>query len=209
MTGTRSPFSGRIQAVKPRITLHRSYDEVWHSYKGYVLVVDELRVAIGPAAQARHRFRIGDDIEGEGEEPKNPEQEWADLYNVRKLSIVSRGSASEDRPADMDGGLAPSLEELRERGHLRLAAVTHEKSCGACPFGAVMPTQIILDKWNPDRQTWRLETHCYWPRDCPRYKPGRPRSVPTSKPGLTYIDDDLERWKEDQEYLASLGDPDA
>ena len=202
----RSPFAGRVAAVKPRIILHRSFDEIWHSYKGYVLVIDDLRVAIGPSAQDLHGFRIGDEVEGEGEEPLYPESEWADLYKVRKLKLLGRGSASEDRPADPDGGIAPPLAVYREHGHLRLAPKTYETSCQACPFGAVMPTQIILDKWNPDRQKWRMETHCYGPRDCPRYRPGRARTVPTSKAGLTYTDDDLERWKEDEAYLAAHGD---
>jgi hypothetical protein len=70
-----------------------------------------------------------------------------------------------------------------------------------CPFGAVMPTRIVLDKWRPERQKWRTETHCYRPHDCPRYRPGKPRSVPTSKPGLVYVDDDVERLAEDEEYL--------
>ena len=89
---------------------------------------------------------------------------------------------------------------------MRLNPKTYEASCSACPFGAVLPTQIILDKWHPERQTWRLETQCYGPRDCPRYRPGRARIVPTSTPGLTYMDDDLERWKEDEAFLASHED---
>jgi len=203
MDGTREAFAGRISAVKPRIGLHRSYDEIWHSYKGYVLVLDGLRVAIGPTAQAKNAFRIGDDVEGEGEPPVYPEEEWADLYKVRKLKLLARGPLSEDRDPDPEGGIAPTLAEYRERGHRRLDPRTCARSCTACPFGAVMPTEIILDKWKPDRVRWREETHCYGPRDCPRYRAGKARTVPTSTPGLTWTDDDVEREEEERKWAAS------
>jgi len=64
-----------------------------------------------------------------------------------------------------------------------------------------MPTEIILDKWRPERVKWRMETHCYGPRDCPRYRAGRPRRVPSSKPGLVFVDDDVERMEEDAAWL--------
>ncbi len=197
MDSERIGFSGVVVAVKPRIVLHRSFDEVWHSYKGYVLVLEDgAKVAVGGAAHAKHRFRIGDEVEGEAEEPLYPEEEWADLYKVRKLKLLARGPGREDRDPDPDGGISLPLEQYREHGHRRLDAKTYERSCTACPFGAVMPTEIILDKWKPERVKWRAETHCYGPHDCPRYRAGRPRSVPTSKRGLVFIDDDVERMKE-------------
>lgn len=46
-----------------------------------------------------------------------------------------------------------------------------------------MPTEVIVDHWNPERTTkWRVETHCYGPRGCPRYRAGRPRAVPAESP---------------------------
>jgi len=56
-----------------------------------------------------------------------------------------------------------------------------------------MATEIILDHWNPSNTKWRFETHCYGPRGCPRYKPGPPRRVPGRKPGMVWVDDDVER----------------
>ncbi len=195
--------SGRIGAVKPRIGLRRSFDQLWHSYRGYVLVLaDGPRVAIGPAAHAKHRFRIGHVVEGCGEPVPDPRAEWADLYKARRLRVLSRGPEIEDRPADPDGGLAPSLEEYRDRGHRRLDPRTHDRSCGRCPFGAVMPTEIILDQWNPDRRRWRVETHCYGPRDCPRYRAGRARSVPGRKPDMVFVDDDVERESEEAAWVS-------
>ena len=81
-----------------------------------------------------------------------------------KLKLLARGPASEDREADIDGGIAPALEGYRSLGHRRLDARTYEGSCTSCSFGAVMPTEIILDKWRPERVKWRMETHCYGPR---------------------------------------------
>ncbi len=40
---------------------------------------------------------------------------------------------------------------------------------------------------------WRFETHCYGPRGCPRYKAGPAYRVPGRKPGMVYVDDDVER----------------
>jgi hypothetical protein len=53
-----------------------------------------------------------------------------------------------------------------------------------------MTTEVIVDHWNPKQTTkWRVETHCYGPHDCPRYRAGRPRSVPGRKPGMVFIDE--------------------
>ena len=192
---------GQIEAVKARIVLHRSFDHVWHSYKGYVLVLDDApKVALGPTTHAKHRFRIGDVISGVGEPVPDERTEWADIYKVRRIKFATRGPESEDRAADIDGGICPPLEELREHGHLRLDPRTYERSCTRCPFGVVLPTEIILDQWNTSRVKWRFETHCYGPRDCPRYRPGAPRRVPGRSPGMVYVDDDVERLKEDEEW---------
>jgi hypothetical protein len=187
-------FCGRIEAVKPRIGLHRSFDQVWHSYRGYVLLLEGgTRIAVGAAAHEKHRFRIGDVVEGQAAPLPDPRSEWADLYKVRRLCIRERGPVTEERPADPDGGIAPPLADYRARGHRRLDSRTHNRSCRRCPFGAVMATEIVLDQWNPARRRWRVETHCYGPRDCPRYRAGRARSVPGRKPGMVYLDDDVER----------------
>ena len=196
-------FSGRIAAVKPRIGLHRSFDQIWHSYRGYVLVLESsTRVAIGPTAHEKNRFRMGDLVEGRAEPLPDPRLEWADLYKVRSVRILARGEMSEERPADADGGIAPPLAEYRARGHRRLDSRTYARSCQRCPFGAPLATEIILDQWNPKRRSWRLETHCYGLRGCPRYRPGRPRSVPGRKTDMIYIDDDVEREAEEARWLA-------
>ena len=71
MTGPRessqkSPWSGRVVAVQPRIRLMRSFDERTHSYLGYVLRIcgtcgeesGEFLVAVGEAAHKNWFIRI-------------------------------------------------------------------------------------------------------------------------------------------------------
>jgi hypothetical protein len=63
-------FRGEVVAVKARIRLVRSFDQISHQYQGYTLMVasadkegEVMRVAIGLAAHAEHQFRIGDDLD--------------------------------------------------------------------------------------------------------------------------------------------------
>jgi hypothetical protein len=191
MASEKISFRGFVTAVKPRIGLHRSFDEVWHSYRGYVLVLEDgPRVAVGPGTHAKHSFRLGDLVEGFGLPVPDPRTEWAELYKASGVHVLRRGSPDEDRPGDIDGGIAPALDDYRARGHRRLDPRTYERSCRACPFGAVTPTEVIVDHWNPKSTTaWRVETHCYGPHDCPRYRAGRARTVPGRKPGMVFVDE--------------------
>lgn len=158
----------------------------------------DLRVAVGQKTHEKNRFRIGDYISGEAVPIGKPEQEWADFYKVSGLKIIHRGAPSEDRPADTKGGIAPPLNVYREHGHLRLDPRTYELKCKLCPWGIVMATEIIIDHWNPGRKKWRYETHCYGPRDCPDYRPGKARKVQGRKPGMIWIDDDVERAEQER-----------
>lgn len=194
-------FEGTITAVKARIRLLRSFDQVAHAYLGYTLVMDglvddkqwkDLRVAVGQRAHEKNRFRIGDRISGEAVPIERPNREWADLYKVSRLEVMSRGDPSEDRPADIKGGIAPALPVYRERGHRKLDLRTYETKCRQCPWGIMMATEITLDQWNPLRKKYRYETHRYGPRDCHNYKAGRARVVPGRKPGMVWSDDEGE-----------------
>ena len=80
-------FHGQVIAVKARIRLIRSFDQISHQYQGYTLVLagpnpepSVVRVAIGPAAHAKHQFRIGDVISGKAQPVPDPRLEWATLY---------------------------------------------------------------------------------------------------------------------------------
>lgn len=194
-------FSGTIVSVKARIRLIRSFDQVpTHQYQGYTLTLDgevngmprsRFKVAIGPKAHEQHQFRIGDTISGKAFPVSDSESEWAEFYKVSGLQLIGR--TQPDAPPSPTGGIAPPLEQYREQGHLRLKRETCETQCAQCPFGLTMPTQIILDHWDPSKVKWRSETHCYGPRNCPRYKSGPPYRVRGRKPGMIYVDDDVER----------------
>ncbi|MFH1226700.1 MAG: hypothetical protein V1701_02200 [Planctomycetota bacterium] len=190
-------FQGAITAVKARIRLLRSFDQVSHAYLGYILVMDavvdgkewkDLRVAVGQKAQEKYCFRIGDHISGQALPIENPIQEWADFYKVSGLNIVGRGEL-------YSGSLIAPLLVYRERGHVRLDPDTYELKCKQCPWGIVMATEITIDQWNPHKKTWRYETHCYGPKECPNYQSGPPRTVQGRKPGMVWVDNDIERRK--------------
>ena len=194
-------FRGEVVAVKARIRLIRSFDQISHQYQGYTLVIAAgdteapkiLRVAIGPAAHLEHQFRIGDVVSGKAQPVPNPNQEWATLYKTSGLKVERRGLAQQDRPPDPEGGIASPLEVYRDNGHRRLDPRICQTQCPRCPWGLTMATEIIVDHWNPSKKRWRFETHCYGPRDCPRYRAGAPRKVPGRKPGMVWIDNDIER----------------
>jgi hypothetical protein len=196
-------FHGQVIAVKARIRSIRSFDQISHQYQGYTLVLAGLnpelgvaRVAIGPAAHAKHQFRIGDVISGKAWPVADPRLEWATLYRASGLKVESRGPKEQARPADPDGGIAAPLEVYRVNGHRRLDPHTCQAKCSRCPWGLTMPTEIIVDQWNPSKVRWRMETHCYGPRDCPRYRAGAARKVPGRKPGMVWVDNDVERESE-------------
>jgi hypothetical protein len=118
-------FRGEVIAVKARIRLIRSFDEISHQYQGYTLVIaagdteapEILRVAIGPAAYLEHQFRIGDVVCGKAQPVPNPNQEWATLYKASGLKVERRGPAQQDRPPDPEGGIAPPLEVYPQWGN--------------------------------------------------------------------------------------------
>ena len=89
-------WSGRVVAVQPRIRLMRSFDERSHSYQGYVLRIDgtiadepgEFMIAIGKAAQAKHRFQAGMEVSGQAVPVPDPRLETAGFYKASGLKIL-------------------------------------------------------------------------------------------------------------------------
>jgi hypothetical protein len=188
-------WSGAVTAVQPRIRLTRSFDEQSHAYLGYVLRMagtlgresGEYRVGVGSASHAKYQFRIGDQVEGFGPRVWDPRLEVAEVYKVSQVKLVRR--AEEAATTSPWHGVPPSLLVYRERGHRRLAATTYDAKCQTCIWGCVMPVEIIVDHWNPDRRRYRTETFCYGPLSCPIYKPGPTRKVP-GRNGISYEEQD-------------------
>lgn len=127
-------WSGRIQAVQPRIRLMRSFDERSHSYQGYVLRLEgtigdepaclcrdrhgrqgEFIIAIGKAAQAKHQFRVGMEVSGLAVTVPDPRLETAAYYKASGLKIMK--DADDKLPAGPPfHGVPPDLETYRSRG---------------------------------------------------------------------------------------------
>ena len=183
-------------SVQPRIRLHRSFDERWHTYHGYVLRVrgsigDEARdflVAVGEGAHAQHAFRAGDALSGEGVPVADPRREIADIYKVSKLQVASRATSDASAPPPWYD-VAPELPVYRARGHRRLAARTFDTTCAGCLWGCRMAVEMTIDHWNPKQKRYRAETFCYGPLSCPRYKAGPTRKVPGRR-GMSYEEPD-------------------
>ena len=189
-------WSGRIISVQPRIRLMRSFDERSHSYLGYVLRVegtvgDELGesiIAIGKAAQAKHRFRAGMEASGQAVPVPDPQLETAGFYKASALKILK--DAGGDSPAGPPfHGVPPDLETYRNRGHRRLDPRTYDAKCTTCIWGCRMPVEMTIDHWNPSRKRYRFETFCYGPKSCELYKAGPTRKVPGRK-GMSYTEED-------------------
>ena len=158
----------------------------------------EFRVAVGSGAHAKQQFRVGDCVEGIGVRVVDRQLESADIYKVSKLRILRRGVELNSIPPWQ--GVPPPLPIYRERGHRRLATATYESKCQSCIWGCVMPVEIIVDHWNPEKRRYRTETFCYGPLSCPIYKPGPTRKVP-GRNGMVYEEQD---WV-DQDATAHRG----
>lgn len=181
----KEAWRGVVVSVQPRIRLTRSFDERSHSYLGYVLRVHgeldaeerDFLVAIGEGAQAKHEFRVGDEVAGLGERVEDPDREVADLYRASALKVGARGPQARTSPPPTTG-VPPPLPEYRARGHRRLAPLTYAAKCTACLWGAEMAVDLVVDPWNASRRRHRRETFCYGPKSCPLYAAGPPRKVP-------------------------------
>lgn len=189
-------WQGKIESIQPRIRLTRSYDERYHTYLGYVLLLRgmvegesrDFTVAIGKAVQTKLGFQAGDMIEGMSEPVADGRHEIADYYKAGKLRILNRGTGESEEPPPWRG-MAPDLELYRQRGHRRLAARTYDLKCKGCIWGCKMPVEIIIDHWNPSKRKYRFETFCYGPKSCSLYSPGPTRKV-TGRRGMTWEEED-------------------
>lgn len=192
----KTPFSGLLVAVQPRIRLTRSFDERSHTYLGYLLRVQgaigseqrEFLVAVGEAAQAKHLFRAGDRVSGSGELVADLPTEIAELYKVSELKLLDRATDAAWNPPPWLS-VPPPLPVYRERGHRRLDARTFDTKCTACIWGCRMAVEMIIDQWKPSQRRYREETFCYGPLSCPFYKAGPTRKVPGRK-GMSWEEED-------------------
>jgi hypothetical protein len=187
-------WQGRIVSVQPRIQLTRSFDERGHSYLGYSLILEgviggerrEFSVGVGKVAQAKHGFRVGDLVSGQGVAVADSRMQPVELYRASRLRVHERVEAGWEPPPWR--GVPPDLETYRWRGHRRLSARTYSVKCRTCIWGCRMPVEMIIDPWNP-RMQYRFETFCYGPLSCESYRAGPRRVVPGRK-GMRFVEED-------------------
>lgn len=198
-------FTGKITSIQPRIRLTRSFDEVSHTYLGYVIRINGLiesgqpqnskqkeltdfTIGIGKATHAKFQFRVNNTISGRCAPVSDARKEPVDYYKVSALKIISAGN--EGNFAAPWETIPPELEVYRERGHRRLATRTYNSKCSSCIWACRMPVEIIVDHWDPKgKRKYRFETFCYGPLDCRIYKPGANRTVEGRK-GMVYVEED-------------------
>ena len=188
LTTEKIPWSGVLTSVQPRIRLTRSFDQLSHTYQGYVIRLQgaigedqrEFSIAIGEGAHTKHQFQVGDAVSGIGVVIADPRFETAELYRVSKLWVIQRGTDSLPSIAPWHG-VPPDLPTCRERGHRRLATRTYSDKCRSCIWGCRMAVEMIIDHWNPSQVRYRTETFCYGPLSCPLYKSGPRRKAPGRK----------------------------
>jgi hypothetical protein len=195
MADSKISFEGIIISVQPRIRLIRSFDERYHNYLGYALVIRglvddverEFSIGIGKAAQKKHGFCVGDEIIGECVPVADERLEPVEFYKVSKLKKTDHiDNPTTPPPWEV---VPPAIETYRERGHRRLAARTYNNKCTSCIWGCRMPVEIIIDHWDPLKRKYRFETFCYGPLSCKFYKAGPTRKVEGRK-GMVYEEED-------------------
>jgi len=190
-------WSGRVASVQPRVRLIRSFDERWHSYLGYVVVVEgsvgrdqrEFAVAIGPAAHAKYQVRVDDVVAGRSDGiDTDTHVEGVEFHKTIGLHVVERAAGTPRDPPPWRAA-PPGLAMYRERGHRRLDARTYDTKCGSCMWGCRMSVEMIIDPWKPGVKRYRTETFCYGPKSCRLYKAGPIRKVPGRR-GIVYEEED-------------------
>jgi hypothetical protein len=189
-------WSGKIVAVQPRIRLMRSFDQLSHSYLGYVLRIDgicddetgEFLIAVGEGAHEKHQFQAGMALKGQSAQVDDLRKETAAFYKTSGLKVMKE--AEDGKHSGLPFlGVPPELETYRSRGHRRLDSRTYEAKCTTCIWGCRMPVEMIIDQWNPLRKQYRFETFCYGPKSCSFYRAGPTRKVPGRK-GMSYTEED-------------------
>jgi len=136
--GTKLSWRGLVVAVQPRIRLTRSFDQREHSYLGYLLrvagTVDgtqaEFTVGIGEASQAKHEFRVGDEVEGVSLPVRDKRVEPADYYKTSGLKMLTRAVRRPETPPPWQGH-APELSVYQSWRRTLRATRRSGRGCSA------------------------------------------------------------------------------
>ena len=203
-------FSGVVQSVQPRSNVWRyRLDNRNHSTTGYNIflmgVADDeekaFAVAISEKQQEKMRLHIGDEISGTAWTKKYTKLEYADYYRAGALKKNTEAHMSEEETASPWTGEVPGLDAYDWRGCRMLDGRTYRSKCFKCKWACMANVAIEYD-WGV-QQKFRFESFCYGPKNCKRYKMGKPRAVPYKDCGSVYdegwLDDICTENRDDEE----------
>lgn len=165
-------WEGLVLGVQPRLKLGRPYGEDEFFPAGYALRLEgsldgeaaEFSVGVGPGAQSKHGFVVGDRVSGMAKPVEDPRVVPVDFYRVSKLKLVERGAAEEAGTPPFSGP-APELDAYRGLTPRRLAgSALREDPCRACHFGSRVQVEGLPDFDEP------LFAACFGPQDCPAFR---------------------------------------
>jgi hypothetical protein len=164
----KATWEGVVVGVQPRLKLNRPYGEDEYFPAGYALRLEgrvdgearEFSVGVGPKAQSRHGFVVGDEVSGVGLPVEDPSAVPVDFYRVSKLKLLSR-EEEPDLTTPPFRGPAPELEAYRSLTPRRLpSSALREDPCRGCHWGARVQVEGLPEFDEP------LLPCCFGPEDC-------------------------------------------
>jgi hypothetical protein len=139
----------------------RSFDERYHSYLRYLLLVRgevagaacEFALRVGQGAQAKHAFRAGDRVNGCAYPVADSGRETADLYRASALKVAARAEGQTPAgPPQVRSGREVRQSRVTDpaSGKLQLIRVFVDSA-------EAVDTAITAYRRSKVRRYWRLE----------------------------------------------------
>lgn len=167
-------WRGVIRGVQPRLSLRRPDGEDEYFPAGYALRVEgsvdtlerEFVIGVGPGAQSKHGFRVGDTASGQAKSVEDASVVPVDFYRVSKLKLETRGPDPADLEAPPWRTTGPDPDEYRGLTPRKLVegALTRDP-CRACHWGCRVQVEGHPDHDQP------LFSACFGPLDCSKFVP--------------------------------------
>ena len=187
---TKIIFEGVLLSVQARSEVWRyRIDNRSHRATGYNLFLagkfgDEVgafSIATGEKSFKKLGARLGDRLSGTAWTKLDPKLEYADFYRAASLKVTEKCKDPEDGSRPPCTGEPPSMEELDLRGARMLDARLWKGKCFKCVYATMANVHVTYryDSFNRPVARHRFESFCYGPLQCPLYRMGRPRSVPS------------------------------
>ena len=130
-----------------------------------------------------------------------PKLEYADYYRAGGLKKLVEGPEPDEEAREPWTGEVPELSVYDWRGCRMLDSRSWKGKCFPCKW-ACMANVAIEYNWGVT-QKFRFESFCYGPKNCKRYKMGKPRAVPYKDCGSVYdegwLDDICTENRDDEE----------